>query len=246
MSYHHHNTLVPISRLPDSLLTDIFILVRDIELPDSFSPPCLHVSHVCRAWRNAAVHCSLLWTNILFRPPEWTALMLHRARTAPLTVQVAISSRDMANGAFLDSLRLAFSHIRHIRYLSIRFSTAFSHLDDLLSPLKSNPPDILEELQLSCLHGRPIHFSPPFKIAPNLRRSELIRCHTDWKLFYSIGNLTSLVLGDIPVPSRPSIDDILSVLQVDEQAGETRAYPCASRAPPKCQDTSPAARHRTS
>ncbi|KAH9171459.1 hypothetical protein EDB89DRAFT_1105268 [Lactarius sanguifluus] len=213
MSYHHHSTLIPISRLPDSLLTDIFILVRDIEPPDSSSPPCLHVSHVCRAWRNAAVHCSLLWTNILFRPPEWTAVMLHRARTAPLTVQVTISSRDIANGAFLDSLRLAFSHIRHIRYLSISLSTAFSHLDDLLSPLKSDPPDILEELQLSCLHGQPIHFSPPFKIAPNLRRSELIRCHTDWKLFYSIGNLTSLVLGDIPVPSRPSIDDILSVLQ---------------------------------
>ncbi|KAH9057099.1 hypothetical protein EDB83DRAFT_2203306, partial [Lactarius deliciosus] len=80
------NTHVPISRLPDCLLTDIFILVRD-QHPNSSSPPCLRVSHVCRAWRNAAVHCSLLWTNILFHPPEWTALMLHRARTAPLTVQ---------------------------------------------------------------------------------------------------------------------------------------------------------------
>ncbi|KAI9428703.1 hypothetical protein H4582DRAFT_1829610, partial [Lactarius indigo] len=119
MSHHYHNTLAPISRLPDCLLTDIFILVRDLEYPRPYSPPCLHVSHVCRAWRNAAVHCSLLWTNILFHPPEWTAFMLHRARTAPLTVQVTISSWDIANDAFLDSLRLALSHIRHIRYLSI-------------------------------------------------------------------------------------------------------------------------------
>src|SRR5580693_1636321 len=110
--------LVPISRLPDCLLTDIFIIVRDLEF--TRSPPCLRVSHVCRAWRNAAVHCSLLWTTILFRPPEWTALMLHRARTAPLTVKVSIHSRDKENEAFFNSLRLALSHIHQIRYLSIR------------------------------------------------------------------------------------------------------------------------------
>src|ERR1700735_4014641 len=124
---HHHNTLVPVSRLPDCLLTDIFILVRDIEYSSSSSPPCLRVSHVSRAWRNAALHCSLLWTNILFHPPEWTAIMLHRARTAPLTVKVAIYSPDISNDAFLNSLRLALSHIRHIRYLSISLSVTFYH-----------------------------------------------------------------------------------------------------------------------
>ncbi|KAH9039396.1 hypothetical protein EDB84DRAFT_1056527 [Lactarius hengduanensis] len=195
MNDHYHNTLVPISRLPDSLLTDIFILIRDIQYISFFSPSCLNVSHVCRTWRNAALHCSLLWTNILFHTPKWTTVMLHRAGTAPLTVQVAIS-QEIANGALLDSLRLAFSHIRHIRLLSINLWGRLSHLDDLLSPLNG-----------------PTHFSSPFKIAPNLRRSELRSCYTDWKLFYSIGDLTSLVLRDIPVSSRPSIDDILSIFQ---------------------------------
>ncbi|KAI9457799.1 hypothetical protein BJY52DRAFT_1271388, partial [Lactarius psammicola] len=211
MNCHYRNTLVPISRLPDCLLTDIFILVRDLEYARPSSPPCLRVSHVCRAWRNAAVHCSLLWTNILFRPPEWTALMLHRARTAPLTVDVTIFYRD--NDAFFNSLRLALSHIRHIRYLSINLSAMSPRLDDLLSPLKLDPPDILEELRISCPPGQPIHFSPPFKIAPNLRRSELLRCHTDWKLFFSVGNLTSLALHDIPISSRPSMDTIISIFQ---------------------------------
>ena len=208
----YHNTLVPISRLPDCLLTDIFILVRDLELSFPSSPPCLRVSHVCRVWRNAAVHCSLLWTKILFRPPEWTALLLHRARTAPLTVKVEIYPRDIGNEAFFNSLRLALSHIRHIRYLAIHLVGAFYPLDDLLSPLKSKSADILEGLVLDCSSDQAIHVFPPFKIAPKLRRSELNRCHTDWKLF-SIGDLTSLVITDIPVSSRPSMDIILSIFQ---------------------------------
>ena len=212
MSYHHRNSLVPISRLPDSLLTDIFILIRDIEYASESEPPCLGVSHVCRAWRNAAVQCALLWTNILFCPPEWTPVMLHRARNAPLTVKVSIYPPDVENDAFLNSLRLALSHIRHIRCLSIELFVAL-YRDDLFSPLKSDSPDILEELRLSCSRRFPLHFNPPFKIAPKLRRSELIHCHTDWKVFYSVGALTSLVLKDIPVSSRPSVENILYVLQ---------------------------------
>ena len=208
MSYHY---LVPISRLPDSLLTDIFIIIRDLEY--TRSPPCLRVSHVCRAWRNAAVHCSLLWTTILFRPPEWTALMLHRARTAPLTVKVSIHSRDRDNKAFFNSLRLALSHIHQIRYLSISLAGTFYPLNDLFSPLKSNSANILEALEIKCPPGRPIHFDPPFKVAPKLRRSELHRCHTDWNTFFSMGDLTSLVIIDIPLSSRPSMDNILSVFQ---------------------------------
>src|SRR6266581_1772468 len=49
------------------------------------------------------------------------------------------------------------------RYLSISLSDTLPHLDDLLSPLKSDPPDILEELRLSCSRGQPIHFYLPFK-----------------------------------------------------------------------------------
>ena len=208
-----HNTLVPISRLPECLLTDIFILVRDIEHASSSSPPCLHVSHVCRAWRDAALQCSLLWTDILFRPPEWTAVMLHRARTAPLTVNVSIHSLDIG---FLNSLRLALSHIRHIRFLSIRLCLMFyGSLDHLLYPLKSDSPDILEDIRIECTPRCPCYFDPPFKIAPKLRRSELARCHTDWNLFYSVGHLTSLVLNlkYTPVSSRLSIENFLFVLQ---------------------------------
>jgi hypothetical protein len=139
--------------------------------------------------------------------------MLHRARTAPLTVRVSIYYRDLASDAFYNSLELALSHIHHIRYLSIRLTGGWYPLDELFSPLNSDSADILEELNLSCPLGQPIHFHPPFRTAPKLRRFELRRCHTDWQLFCSIGDLTTLVISDIPVPLRPSVDTILSVFR---------------------------------
>jgi len=143
--------------------------------------------------------------------------MLHRARTAHLIVRVGISSRDITNDTFLNAVRLAISHIRHIRHLSIGIghSDGFHHLDlnDLLSPLEAESPDILETLTLSGSSSRPFKLYPHFKMAPNLCKLELNRCHVDWQLLCSFRNLTSLILKDIPISSRPSIHNILSVLQ---------------------------------
>jgi hypothetical protein len=140
--------------------------------------------------------------------------MLDRARTAPLTVEVWIYCRDHVNGVLYNSLQLALSHIHHIRYLSISLVGGWYPLDELFSPLNSDSADILEELRLSYHAGQIFHFfQPPFRVAPKLRRCELSRCHTDWQLFCSIGDLTTLVISDIPVPLRPSVDIILCVFR---------------------------------
>jgi len=49
--------------------------------------------------------------------------------------------------------------------------------------------------------------------APCLRRLVLDSCHINWQRVSSVGNLTSLILQDIPIASRPSVEDILSILQ---------------------------------
>ncbi|KAI0303372.1 hypothetical protein B0F90DRAFT_1710492 [Multifurca ochricompacta] len=213
---YFRNSLVPVSRLPNILLTHIFtLLLNDSQhiYHQHTSPTCLHVSHVCRTWRDAALHCSLLWTNILFRPPEWTAIMLERSRTAPLTIEVLILPRDFANTAFLNSVRLALSHIRHIRYLCIILLDRCHDLGDLLSFFPSESPSALEELTLSSHSDFPIYTFPSFESASQLRSLDLNRCHINWQMFSSLGNLTSLVLKDIPIISRPSIDNILFILR---------------------------------
>ncbi|KAI9508847.1 hypothetical protein F5148DRAFT_1192336 [Russula earlei] len=140
--------------------------------------------------------------------------MLERSRTAPLTIRISIGYQDLADNAFLSSVRLALSHIRHIRHLSIFLSNRFRDLGDLLSPFLTGSPDILEELILASPSVFPDYVYPSMENAPYLRVLELSSCHLNWKLFSSIGNLTTLVLKDIPMASRPSIENILSLLQI--------------------------------
>ncbi|KAI0287936.1 hypothetical protein BC826DRAFT_1041713 [Russula brevipes] len=184
----YRNSLVPVSRLPHILLTDIFILlIHHSELR-------VHTTnHVCRAWRYSALQCPLF--------------------TAPLTVNVPIKDLNLADQAFVTSVRLALSHIRHIRYLCINLLDRFRDLGDLLSPFLSGSPDILEVLILSSLSVFPNYVYPSMENAPCLRSLELYSCHINWQKFSSVANLTSLVLQDIPMASRPSIENVLSLLQ---------------------------------
>jgi hypothetical protein len=212
----YRNSLAPVSRLPHILLTEIFILLHQ-SLPNSTlalrSPTCLHISHVCRAWRDSALQCPLLWTDILFHPPDWTPIMLERARTAPLKVEIQADRPNITNSGFVSSVRLALSHIHHIRYLCILQSDRFCDLGNLLSPLFTGSPDVLEVLMVSSREVVPNYIYPSMENAPCLRRLILNSCHINWQRFSSVGNLTYLFLQDIPIGSRPSVEDILTLLQ---------------------------------
>ena len=218
----YRNSLAPVSRLPHILLTDIFILIHQSERTNNlFSlhhPPCLQISHVSRAWRDSALQCPLLWTDILFRPPEWTPIMLERSRTAPLRVGIQVEDYNLVDNHFVSSVRLALSHIHHIRSLRIVLSGRSGRsidLGDLLSPFLTGSPDILEELMLVASHCStfPNYIYPSMENAPCLRHLVLQSCHINWQRVSSVGNLTSLDLQYIPISSRPSVEDILSLLQ---------------------------------
>lgn len=239
----YRNSLAPVSRLPHILLTDIFILVHQSELTENSLrdrlPPCLQVSHVCRSWRDSALHCPLLWTHILFRPPEWTPIMLERSRSAPLRVGIMVEHQNLADDGFVSSVRLALSHIHHIRYLRIALIDRFRDLGDLLSPLLTGSPDILEELILSSPSTFPNYIYPSMESAPYMHSLVLHSCHINWQRFSSVGNLTSLVLKDIPISSRPSVEDILSILQSMPKLGKLSLLHAISELPPSIRTLPP-------
>jgi hypothetical protein len=239
----YRNSLTPVSRLPHILLTDIFILIHQSERTDylfSLHPqPCLQISHVCRAWRDSALQCPLLWTDILFRPPEWTPIMLERSRTAPLRVRIIVEHQNLADDAFVSSVRLALSHIHHIRYLCIVLLDRFRDLGDLLSPLLTGSPDILKELILSSHSTFPNYIYPSMENAPHLRHLKLDSCHINWQRVSSVGNLTSLILHDIPIASRPSVEDILSVLQTMTKLEKLSLIQAISELPPSIRTLPP-------
>ncbi|KAF8478926.1 hypothetical protein DFH94DRAFT_32984 [Russula ochroleuca] len=239
----YRNSLTPVARLPHILLTDIFILVHHSESTNvkfsRHSPTCLQISHVCRAWRDSALQCPLLWTNILFCPPEWTAIMLERSRTAPLTVDIPVQHLNLAEDGFVFSVRLALSHMRHIRCLCITLFDRFRDLGDLLSPFLTGSPDILEELILSSFSVFPNYVYPSMENAPCLRSLELHSCHINWQRFSSVGKLTSLVLKDIPISSRPSVENILSLLQTMNKLEKLTLIHAISELPPSIRTLPP-------
>lgn len=68
--------------------------------------------------------------------------------------------------------------------------------------------------------------------APCLRSLELRSCHINWQLFSSVGNLTSLVLKDIPIASRPSIENIRSLIQTMTKLESLSLIHAISELPP--------------
>src|SRR5258708_4745268 len=239
----YRNSLAPVSRLPHILLTDIFILLHKSLLSNPTlafrSPTCLHITHVCRAWRDSALQCPLLWTDILFSPPDWTPIMLERARTAPLKVEIQLDRPNLADDGFVYSVRLALSHIHHIRYLCILLSDRFCDLDDLLSPLFTGSPDILEELMVSS-HSLILNYIyPSMENAPCLRRLILYSCHINWQRLSSVVNLTYLVLHYIPTVCRPSVEDILTLLRTMTKLENLSLINTISELPPNIRTLPP-------
>lgn len=165
--------------------------------------------------------------------------MLERSRSAPLRVGILVEHQNLANDGFVSSVRLALSHIHHIRYLHIALIDRFRDLGDLLTPLLTGSPDILEELILSSPSTFPNYIYPSMENAPHMRRLVLDSCHINWQRFSSVGNLTSLVLQDIPIASRPSVENILSILQTMPKLEKLSLLHAISELPPSIRTLPP-------
>lgn len=89
------NMTTPIAVLPTEILATIFqLFVNNAIANDSRRPyTWLNITHVCRAWRDVAIHTVSLWTWIAFTHLKFdydalVPLFLLRAKKAPLSLTV--------------------------------------------------------------------------------------------------------------------------------------------------------------
>ncbi|KJA26340.1 hypothetical protein HYPSUDRAFT_119805, partial [Hypholoma sublateritium FD-334 SS-4] len=147
------NDDAPVYRLPNEILTHIFILVQG-----HFSNPLLHVkaSHVSHRWRSIFLSTPLLWNTISFhiRPakksfsrllPLLDAQLLHSAQCI-LDIDLHFYDTDTDLAPYLS--RLA-AHATRWRRLSIAIHDPHPHMDAFKELLSTAQAPVLEHLSLT-------------------------------------------------------------------------------------------------
>lgn len=216
----HRNTLIPISRLLPEILCRIFDFARPTERMGGVPSSLVALTHVCRSWRNLAIDCSTLWTDIAITSIPWTDEMLRRSRMSNMTIRATIAEFIVSEKqlcSHLRNLRVALTHMARIKELSIKgHPTCCIRVQPLLADLPVSAP-VLESLTISMLGcwGEVDRCKLPPKAlsdVDSLRQLQLSRCDVDWEspLF---GQLTYLSVEDVSDNSRPSTIQLLIILQ---------------------------------
>lgn len=140
----YHNSILPIHRLPNELLINIFLLV--IRSGTSL----IKMSHVCYRWRAVALDCPALWTSI--HTDNGDCLKAHLRRSHTMAVDITWDLLDVKSSEKME----AFVHILrpHAQRISgLRCSFKRSVMKTLLSCLDFPLPS-LETLELATVKDR--------------------------------------------------------------------------------------------
>ena len=212
---YRHNTLAPISSLPNEIIAAIFFLLRS---PGTVGRPDIHlvlrVAHVCHLWREIALSHPSLWCHLNFTTVNAAGAteILSRAKMAPLYLEAKVPLRHWDDDRFLALQKELQTHISHIHHL--RISAEHFRLHTTLEGLVS-PAPTLDHLSLSietCPSRRPSQVSVPDTlfngITPRLSSLQLCNCNISWKspLLKGLENLT------LSVSTRPSLTHWLDAL----------------------------------
>lgn len=146
----------PISRLPDEIITAIFVEVIYIDYFDEHtSSAWIVVTHVCRRWRDLALSYSCLWASMIPLSNDMGCLEahLHRSGTAPLTV----APRSLCHGEWREDIRgeqdpAVYQRLRleAFRIRKLRLEVSNRLVSRLLETPATDAP-ILENLRIQVL-----------------------------------------------------------------------------------------------
>ncbi|KAF5357691.1 hypothetical protein D9758_007487 [Tetrapyrgos nigripes] len=197
------NELVPISRLPEELLSKFFKLC--VRPKKNYYAPMFHrwswtkVSHICKHWRNVALGCPALWGCLDLTTPTWIPEMLRRSQMAPLVINMP-----------------------QLLILKPKSADAIKTLEKALGELEMlQAAPLLHTLQLSaketgdwfaeseCIVVLPLDFLGGH--TPSLRHVDLQDFHIPWDSSV-FRNLTSLKIIHKSTDHAPSLQQLTEIL----------------------------------
>ncbi|KAL1717001.1 hypothetical protein EV715DRAFT_204220 [Schizophyllum commune] len=210
------NMLLPVSQLPNEILTEIFLLVAFLT-PTAYPGHIKHWSHlmlVCRRWRIVGISSPILWSYIHIYPagtvraplPLPPPQQMRFCATHPLTVTVETCE------AYLEGFRSGWTclkvHANDIHRLKIRGSDTC--LESILGLFSASQRENLRALSVERTRETRASDDPPFlisaevskNIASRLRELHLEDVALDWDV---LQNLTSIdvYFSDRDAPETP-------------------------------------------
>ncbi|KAK7038974.1 hypothetical protein VNI00_010366 [Paramarasmius palmivorus] len=198
-SFILHNAQLPISRLPNEVLIEIFLYFVDS------TPVIVLLSHVCRKWRDVLVHYPSVWSSPNFSRPQLAKEMIQRSKPGPLHIHLN-SLRDRIIGRYiitpmsLSVLIEALAETSRIQSLYLTSGCATFDIIQRLLLLLVRPMTSLRELYVHTYELTTVwvEFSDTFfdDMPPCLEVLDLDYCKMPWSRAV-FTNVTSLSLrGD--------------------------------------------------
>ncbi|KAF8869961.1 hypothetical protein BD779DRAFT_1479304 [Infundibulicybe gibba] len=212
----YRNLFSPVARLPPEILSRIFVLNSQMAEPEDWIEAVKSNSQVCKRWREIALDCRELWSQLDFNrySPRWLERIVERSQPAPLSF---IGGDQVGDWPGDGRMALAISNIHRFKSIELWFPWDYEGNIHPLFKMFSQPAPMLRHLTMYLNYGDPNFALPPEFLggyAPNLRHIKLVT-HFDvpWHspLF---ANLTTLVIvGRKPQgPRSSSLEMLLDAL----------------------------------
>lgn len=209
-----HNTLNITERLPPEILSLVFESVAaHFHEADYNQMGWIKITHVCTRWRRVALDCPSFWTTFTIPTlhPSLAEKMMERSKTAPLTVQIHVSSHNLWQHRLI---RMILAEASRIRELSLHDAGYRVEIEQILPDFVNRPAPLLESFKLFFSHNSSVYQLPNNIFSgqsPRLRELELQGCSPPWAS-RCLRGLTTLKVSHVPDGRKPSVDQVLAGL----------------------------------